>query len=356
MTHDVFISYSHKDKLIADGICTSLESEDIRCWIAPRDIAPGEDWPTAISDAISRSRIMVLVFSAYSNSSDDVSREIILAANHKVIIIPFKIDEVEPEPGKQYYLARTHWLDALNPPTRAQIHTLAETVKSFMPEFRDRKAVQQVPDSKLKPAISENAGGTLRVKEAEQTFIRDGGGPTLSRKGKAGIKIPLVIITICVVLLLVIIFTMSNIPPISNIFAGARSTPTASAMPPTPTNLIANFPIEAKFSNWFDTGIIIQVSDEIRIGASGSIDLGGAQSDPNGNPNVEPKGYGIVPIAQYGALVGTIGSGEPFIIGSLYQGTAKFDGNLQLLINDVPGSYDDNSGQFQVTITIIKSH
>jgi len=41
MSHDIFISYSSKDKPIADGICASLETAGIRCWIAPRDIAAG---------------------------------------------------------------------------------------------------------------------------------------------------------------------------------------------------------------------------------------------------------------------------------------------------------------------------
>ena len=78
MANAVFISYSSKDKLIAKEICTSLEVIGIRCWIAPRDIAPGEDWPTAIAKAIANSYVMVLVFSASSNSSDEVSREIML--------------------------------------------------------------------------------------------------------------------------------------------------------------------------------------------------------------------------------------------------------------------------------------
>ena len=34
MAHDVFISYSTKDKVIADAICANLENRGIRCWIA----------------------------------------------------------------------------------------------------------------------------------------------------------------------------------------------------------------------------------------------------------------------------------------------------------------------------------
>ena len=132
MAHDVFISHSSMDKPIADGICANLEAVGIRCWIAPRDIAPGEDWPAAISNAITQSQVMVLVFSSHSNSSADVSRELNLAANSRLVIIPFKIENVEPEPGLQYYLSRTHWLDAMNPPTQEQIRMLTDRVKKML--------------------------------------------------------------------------------------------------------------------------------------------------------------------------------------------------------------------------------
>jgi hypothetical protein len=145
MAHDVFISYSSKDKPIADAICAKIEIAGIRCWIAPRDIAPGEDWPNAVTQAISQSRVMVLVFSAYSNSSEDVSRELFLAANSRLVIIPFKIENIEPEPGKQYYLARTHWLDAINPPTKEQIRELIDCVKANVPVKETPEIVEVQP-------------------------------------------------------------------------------------------------------------------------------------------------------------------------------------------------------------------
>jgi len=132
MAHDVFISYSSKDKPIADAVCARLEAAGVRAWIAPRDIGPGEDWPTAITNAIALSRVMVLVFSAHSNSSADVGRELNLATNERLVIIPFKIENIEPEPGKLYYLAGTHWLDAMNPPTEEQIGQLVQRVVSIL--------------------------------------------------------------------------------------------------------------------------------------------------------------------------------------------------------------------------------
>jgi hypothetical protein len=132
MAHDVFISYSNKDKPIADGITANLEAAGLRCWIAPRDIGPGEDWPTAITKGIAASRVMVLVFSHNANMSDEVGRELYLAANSKLIIIPFMIENVKPEAGKAYYMGRTHWLDAMNPPTQEQIGQLIERVTSLL--------------------------------------------------------------------------------------------------------------------------------------------------------------------------------------------------------------------------------
>ena len=47
MAHDVFLSHSHADKVYADAICHRLEAGGIRCWVAPRDIRPSEDWAEA---------------------------------------------------------------------------------------------------------------------------------------------------------------------------------------------------------------------------------------------------------------------------------------------------------------------
>ena len=52
MVFDVFISYPHQDKTMADAACARLEAEGIRCWMAPRDITPGADWGESIVDAI----------------------------------------------------------------------------------------------------------------------------------------------------------------------------------------------------------------------------------------------------------------------------------------------------------------
>jgi outer membrane protein assembly factor BamB len=126
--HDVFITYSTKDKPVADAVCAELENHDIRCWIAPRDVLPGEDFPKAIIKAINGSKIMVLIFSADSNSSPHVIRELTKAVSKGVIIIPFRIEDVALSESMEYLIGLPHWLDAITPPLEKHIDKLVKTV------------------------------------------------------------------------------------------------------------------------------------------------------------------------------------------------------------------------------------
>lgn len=109
--HDVFISYSHNDAEIREAVCQRLESEGIRCWYAPRDIRPGNEWADAITNALKQCRAMILIFTDRSNNSNQVLREVGLAVDFKKQIIPCRCDETFPSGSMQYYLSTLHWLD-----------------------------------------------------------------------------------------------------------------------------------------------------------------------------------------------------------------------------------------------------
>lgn len=132
MMHDVFISYSHVDKEVADSIVHRFESNGIRCWYAPRDISPGMDWREAIMSAISAARIFVLVYSKHSNQSRQVLNEVTAAFDASCVIIPFRLDEEEMSPALAYYLNTVHWMDAMLPPRSEKIDALAEKAKGIL--------------------------------------------------------------------------------------------------------------------------------------------------------------------------------------------------------------------------------
>jgi hypothetical protein len=145
MAHDVFVSYSQKDKPVADAVVAGLEQGGIRCWVAPRDIQPGSSWGESIVEAIGKSRFMVIILSRNSNKSKQVVREVERAVSSNVIIIPFRIDKNNPTGAMSYFLSTEHWLDALTPPLEEHIQRLTETIQMFREGGRssgDRKSGQ----------------------------------------------------------------------------------------------------------------------------------------------------------------------------------------------------------------------
>jgi len=132
MAHDVFISYSSKDKTIADAVCAGLEAKKIRCWIAPRDVLPGLPFAEALIDGLSGSTVVVLIFSANSNNSPHVTREVERAVNKGITIIPFRIEDVIPTKAMEYFVSSAHWLDALTPPLENHVQKLATTVELLL--------------------------------------------------------------------------------------------------------------------------------------------------------------------------------------------------------------------------------
>jgi Flp pilus assembly protein TadD len=132
MSHEVFISYSSRDKHTADAVCAHFETNGIKCWVAPRDIVPGHRWGKAIINAINTSKIMVLIFSSNANTSTHILNEVERAVNKGLVIIPFRIENVEPSQALELYLGSTHWLDALTPTLEEHIKHLVGIIKNMI--------------------------------------------------------------------------------------------------------------------------------------------------------------------------------------------------------------------------------
>jgi hypothetical protein len=128
VAHDVFISHSSKDRAAAEAALAALERAGHRCWIAPRDIVPGQEYGEAIVDGIRASRIFLLVLSASSADSPQVRRETERAANADLPIIPFRIEDVQPSRSLEYFISSAHWLDAFPPPLDPHLNYLVEVV------------------------------------------------------------------------------------------------------------------------------------------------------------------------------------------------------------------------------------
>lgn len=155
MAHDVFISHSTRDKPVSDAVCAALENAGIRCWVAPRDVQPGRSFAGEITRAIQQSKAMVLIFSANSNNSSQVLREVQLAVDSQLHILQFRIEDVLLNDDLKYYLSTPHWLDAMTPPLESHLGRLATSLKALLgkPETEARSTVMpQKPLSPVPPA------------------------------------------------------------------------------------------------------------------------------------------------------------------------------------------------------------
>ena len=131
MAYDVFISHSSRDKTVADAVCATLQSArhtllDRAARCSTRAFVRGRDHP-----AIQQSQVMVLIFSAHSNDSDQVLREVQLAVNAHLHIIQFRIEDVHLNDDLRYFLSTPHWLDALTPPLEAHIQRLTASIRTL---------------------------------------------------------------------------------------------------------------------------------------------------------------------------------------------------------------------------------
>jgi hypothetical protein len=170
MAFDVFISYPHQDKTIADAACAKLEADGIRCWIAPRDIPPGAEWAGAIVDAIDQCRAMVLIFSSSANESKQIRREVQQAFDGEKPVVFFRIENVAPEKSLRYYMGSVHWLDALTPPLEQHLQKLAASVGALVGIATSRDEVQR-PGAR-RDAETDRLPGVEERRAAEEAGAR----------------------------------------------------------------------------------------------------------------------------------------------------------------------------------------
>jgi formylglycine-generating enzyme required for sulfatase activity len=148
MAHDVFISFATADKAIADAACASLEARRIRCWVAPGDVQPGIPYPQSIMEGIRGSRVLVLILSGSSNTSQHVMREVERAVNCEVPVIPVRIQDVSLSGSMEYLVGSLQWLDALTPPLKPHLEALARRVLALLAESGGPEASAAQPSER----------------------------------------------------------------------------------------------------------------------------------------------------------------------------------------------------------------
>lgn len=125
-----FISYASRDTAIADDMCDALEGAGIPCWLAPRDVRPGDFYADAIVQALASCRVLILVLSEASIDSPHVLREVERASSKRRPIVAFRTDTATLPAGLEYFLSASQWLDASAGRANRQFPKLIDAVRS----------------------------------------------------------------------------------------------------------------------------------------------------------------------------------------------------------------------------------
>ncbi|OFZ23559.1 MAG: hypothetical protein A2202_04315 [Bdellovibrionales bacterium RIFOXYA1_FULL_36_14] len=112
MNYDIFISYSSQDLSLSMDICKKLEETGLTCWMAPRNIDTGISFAKAIIEGIKSSQNILLIYTAHSNISEQVLREVDRAVHFEKKLLVFKLDDQRYSESLEYYLCKADSIDA----------------------------------------------------------------------------------------------------------------------------------------------------------------------------------------------------------------------------------------------------
>jgi adenylate cyclase len=102
---DIFISYSRKDSEQAEQLAELLGSAGLACWIDKSGIELSTSWSKEIVQAIDACKAFIVLLSPNSVESNNVVKEVSLAAEQKKKILPLDLEPVALSEDLRYHLA-----------------------------------------------------------------------------------------------------------------------------------------------------------------------------------------------------------------------------------------------------------
>ncbi len=152
----VFISYATSDRKEALSVCEAIERRGTPCWIACRDVRPGENYQEAIVRAIRTARAMVLVFSDAANNSDEIKKELSLVSRSRVPLMALRLADVEPSDAFAYELSTRQWIDLFEDWDRS-LDSLVRRIDEISPRGEDGAADGAPPAARPKATSAARA-------------------------------------------------------------------------------------------------------------------------------------------------------------------------------------------------------
>jgi TolB-like protein len=152
MAGEIFISYRRTDEAWARLLHAQLQAEGVEAWYDAQ-VGAGQDWRATTAKALQSSRIFVLLFSKTAAESEDIAKELAAAIFSKKLVVPVRIENVEPTGAFLYELASRNWVNAFED-TEAKLAELAQSLAKLVKEgIKDESILlfDRNASSKVKP-------------------------------------------------------------------------------------------------------------------------------------------------------------------------------------------------------------
>lgn len=156
----IFISHSSKNADEAVKICELLENNEMKCFIAPRDIRLGKQYAEELVRGIDESDAMVLLMSEEANRSPHVLREVERAVSKSIPILVYKLEEIELSKSMEFFLMAHQWINA----KQEDYREIIEFVKEL------REGSESIPKSSANHELSANQHNASKRQQSKILF------------------------------------------------------------------------------------------------------------------------------------------------------------------------------------------
>ncbi len=152
---DIFISFRSTEIEVANEVLETLEKDGSTCWISSRNLRPNdnENYWTNIEDAITKSRIFIVVSSNEAMISRDVKKELDIASKLNKKRIEFKVDTSRHTSTFKYFFDGIKWIDA----TENKEDALIELKRRVYTMLTDTTTHDSKPQNKQAPNDSDSS-------------------------------------------------------------------------------------------------------------------------------------------------------------------------------------------------------
>lgn len=130
----VFLSYSHKDRYIAQAIYNECLKYDFKVFYDLESIRVGGDWTVSSTNALEEAAkhgCVVIIISENSVNSDFVVRELNLAVSKKAYILPIIVDDFKLPAQFMFHLSTFQQYHLKTPVAVKQVEEIVELIEKI---------------------------------------------------------------------------------------------------------------------------------------------------------------------------------------------------------------------------------